>query len=72
MMEMLRQAADDGSLVGKSFQGGEGAHQKSYEVHVMDDYSYTDPIDGSVAKKQVMTDVLKLKMCFRPNEVVRK
>lgn len=54
MIEMLRKFADDGSLVGKVYKKGNELHQKSYEIQVMDDYSYTDPIDGSVTKKQVL------------------
>ena len=53
MMELLRKAADDGSLVNEIFKGGSGDNQKSYQVKSMDDFSYTDPIDGSVSKKQV-------------------
>ena len=49
MMEELRRQVDSGSLLGKTFaEGG-----KSYTVETADDFSYTDPIDGSVAKKQV-------------------
>ena len=53
MMELLRKAADDESLVNEIFKGGSGDNQKSYQVKSMDDFSYTDPIDGSVSKKQV-------------------
>ena len=53
MIEQLRKAAEDKSLVNKTFTGGSGENQKSYEVKAMDDFSYTDPIDGSVSRKQV-------------------
>lgn len=64
MMELLRKAADDESLVNEIFKGGSGDNQKSYQVKSMDDFSYTDPIDGSVSKKQgvriVFTDGSRL------------
>lgn len=53
MIEQLRKAAEDKSLVNKTFTGGSGENRKSYEVKAMDDFSYTDPIGGSVSKKQV-------------------
>ena len=53
MIEQLRKAAEDKSLVNKTFTGGSSENQKSYEVKAMDDFSYTDPIDGSVSSKQV-------------------
>ena len=53
MMELLRQTADNGSLVDKTLTGGSGQDQKTYQVKLMDDFSYKDPIDGSVSKKQV-------------------
>lgn len=52
MMDLLRKAVQDGSLVNKTFTGGSGDNQKSYRVKSMDDFSYTDPIDGSVTSKQ--------------------
>lgn len=52
MMELLRQTADDGSLVDKTLTGGSSQDQKTYQVKSMDDFSYKDPIDGSVSKKQ--------------------
>ena len=58
MIEQLRKAAEDKSLVNKTFTGGSSENQKSYEVKAMDDFSYTDPIDGSVSSKQV--NVLKI------------
>ena len=53
MMELLRQTADNGSLVNKTLTGGSGQDQKTYQVKSMDDFFYKDPIDGSVSKKQV-------------------
>lgn len=53
MMELLRQTADNGTLVDKTLTGGSGQDQKTYQVKLMDDFSYKDPIDESVTKKQV-------------------
>lgn len=53
MVALLRQAVEDSSLVGKTYQGGVGENQKSYQIKTMDDFAYTDPIDGSVSQKQV-------------------
>ena len=53
MMELLRQTADNGSLVDKTLTGGSSQDQKTYQVKSMDDFSYKDPIDESVTKKQV-------------------
>ena len=39
----------DGSLCGKVCEEA----GKSYTVRAADDFSYTDPIDGAVAQKQV-------------------
>ena len=52
-MDDLRKQAIEGTLVGKSFTEGQGDHQKTYTVKAMDDFSYTDPIDGSISTKQV-------------------
>ncbi|XP_058961134.2 phosphoglucomutase-1 [Pocillopora verrucosa] len=52
MIELLRQTAKDESLVNKSLTGGSGQDQKTYQVKSMDDFSYTDPIDGIVTEKQ--------------------
>jgi phosphoglucomutase len=49
MMENLNKKADDGSLKGQTFTSG----GKSYKVAITDNFSYTDPIDKSIAKKQV-------------------
>ena len=40
----------DPSFKGKSFSQGD----KTFVVAQSDNYSYTDPIDGSVSKKQVL------------------
>ena len=53
MIELLRQTAEDGYLVNKALTGGSGQDQKTYQVKSMDDFYYKDPIDGSVAEKQV-------------------
>ena len=53
MIELLRQTAKDESLVNKSLTGGSSQDQKTYQVKSMDDFSYTDPIDGIVTEKQV-------------------
>ena len=53
MIELLRQTAKNESLVNKSLTGGSGQDQKTYQVKSMDDFSYTDPIDGIVTEKQV-------------------
>ena len=53
IIELLRQTAKDESLVNKSLTGGSGQDQKTYQVKSMDDFSYTDPIDGIVTEKQV-------------------
>ena len=53
MIELLRQTAKDESLVNKSLTGGSGQDQKTYQVKSMNDFSYTDPIDGIVTEKQV-------------------
>ena len=49
MMAGLTAMIDSGSTVGKTFSKGD----KSYKVSVLDNFSYTDPIDNSVSTKQV-------------------
>ena len=49
MMAGLTAMIDSGSTVGKTFSKGD----KSYKVSVLDNFSYTDPIDKSVSTKQV-------------------
>ena len=39
----------DASFIGKTFTHGD----KTFKVAKADNYGYTDPIDGSVSKKQV-------------------
>ena len=54
MMELLRQTADSGSLVDKTLTGGSGQDQKTYQVKLMDDFSYKDPILLSSASTDLM------------------
>lgn len=49
MMAALDAMGEDPSLVGKELSHG----GKTYNIAKIDNFSYTDPIDGSVAKKQV-------------------
>ncbi|XP_067936512.1 phosphoglucomutase-like [Watersipora subatra] len=49
MMSYLRSLVDSGSLIGKELLATSG---ESYTVQLMDDFSYTDPIDKSVTTKQ--------------------
>lgn len=49
MMAALDAMGDDSSMVGKELSFG----GKTYNIAKIDNFSYTDPIDGSVAKKQV-------------------
>ena len=49
MMEQLQSYVDDKSNVGKSYQ----SMGKTFTVSHIDNFSYTDPIDGSVSSKQV-------------------
>lgn len=60
MIEVLRKAVEDSSLVNKTLTGGSGKEQKSYQVKSTDDFSYTDPIDGSLTSKQVVLQRLFL------------
>jgi len=48
MMKNLQDYVDDSSSVGKEYS----ALGKTYKVSACDNFSYTDPIDGSVATKQ--------------------
>lgn len=49
MMAALDAMSDNASMVGKELsQSG-----KTYTIAKIDNFAYTDPIDGSVAKKQV-------------------
>lgn len=49
MMDRLQKLIDEKSLIGQSLTG-EG---KTYKVKLADNFSYTDPIDASVASNQV-------------------
>lgn len=49
MMSALDAMSGDTSLVGKKLSHGD----KSYNIAKIDNFEYTDPIDGAVAKKQV-------------------
>ena len=53
MVEQLRAAVEAGSLVGKTYTRGVQPNHKSYQIKTMDDFAYTDPIDGSISEKQV-------------------
>ena len=50
MMNNLNALTNDASWIGKelNFEG------KKYTVAKIDNFEYTDPIDGAVAKKQVI------------------
>jgi phosphoglucomutase len=50
MMDTLRSLFADSSFVGKSLKAT--TSDTSFTVKEADDFSYTDPIDGSVSKKQ--------------------
>ena len=50
MMELLQNFVDDKSNIGKEFVSKCG---KKYVVSNIDNFAYTDPIDGSVTTKQV-------------------
>ena len=49
MMADLEAKLLDSSIIGKAFSHG----SKTYTIDKADNFEYTDPIDGSVAKKQV-------------------
>ena len=49
MMANLQKAVDEQTLIGKEFKNGD----KIFKVAKMDNFSYKDPIDGSVTTKQV-------------------
>lgn len=48
MMKDLETAMSDSSFKGKKFSSGD----KTYEVAIADNFTYTDPVDGSVSKNQ--------------------
>lgn len=49
MMARLDAMGSDKAIVGKQLSHG----NKTYDIAKIDNFEYTDPIDGSVAKKQV-------------------
>ena len=59
VIEKLRHIISDGSFVGTKLAGGVDGSEKTYEVKFGDDFYYEDPIDGSIAKQQVL-----MSQCF--------
>lgn len=53
MMKDLEALISDRSFVGKQFSVGD----KVYIVEKVDNFEYSDPVDGSIARNQVGTDV---------------
>jgi hypothetical protein len=53
MMKDLEALMFDRSFVGKQFS----ANDKVYTVEKADNFEYNDPVDGSVSKNQVRTDL---------------
>lgn len=54
VIEKLRHIVSDGSFVGTKLTGGVSGGEKTYEVKFGDDFYYKDPIDGSIAERQVL------------------
>lgn len=50
MLKRLEELAHSAELVNKTYTTSIG--QKQYTVKLMDDFSYTDPVDGSFTQKQ--------------------
>lgn len=50
MMKRLEEMAASKELINKTFNSSHG--NKQYTVKLMDDFSYTDPVDGSYTEKQ--------------------
>lgn len=50
MMTNFDKMVASSSLTGKEFKHGD----KSFKLSKMDNFEYTDPIDGSISKKQVL------------------
>ena len=48
MMKQLEQLLSESDFIGRKFKSGD----KEYTVSVADDFSYKDPIDGSLTTKQ--------------------
>lgn len=53
MMKELEALISDRSFVGKQFPVGD----KVYTVEKIDNFEYSDPVDGSISRNQVGTDV---------------
>lgn len=58
MMKDLEALISDRSFVGKQFPVGD----KVYTVEKVDNFEYSDPVDGSISRNQVGTD-----LCGRKN-----
>ena len=54
MIAKLRKILSDSSFVGTKLTGGVSGSEKTYEVKFGDDFYYEDPIDGSIAERQVL------------------
>lgn len=68
MMAALDAMSGDAAMVGKELSHG----GKTYKIAKIDNFEYTDPIDGAVAKKQVSFSLrafLYLFTCFLFYEV---
>ena len=53
MMKELEALISDRSFVGKQFPVGD----KVYTVEKIDNFEYSDPVDGSISRNQVGTDL---------------
>lgn len=56
MMKDLEALISDRSFVGKQFSVGD----KVYTVEKIDNFEYSDPVDGSISRNQVGTDLCVL------------
>lgn len=59
MMKDLETMMFDRSFVGKQLSSGD----KSYTVEKADNFEYNDPVDGSVSRNQVGTELAVLSPC---------
>ena len=50
MMEDLEAMMSDKAFIGQSFSMGE----KTYKVEKADNFEYSDPVDGSISRHQVI------------------
>ncbi|KAG7260305.1 hypothetical protein CRUP_029657 [Coryphaenoides rupestris] len=66
MIADLEAAMLDPSFVGKTFSSGD----KTYQVAVADNFAYTDPVDGSVSKKQAKLSATATWYVLSPDENV--